>query len=320
MFSSEFRDRMRIDWDIPIEVSHGLALRADVFRPEHDEPHPVLITYGPYAKGLPFQAGYPSLEPHGRPAPRRHRRLHQPASELGGGGPGEVGFPRVRVRQGRLPGHRTLPRLRRSLRPPETQDFYESIEWAAVQPGRTGRWAPTASRTTASTSATSPRCSRPPGGDVHLGRCRRQVPGHDSPRGIVSTFWANWHDMQVKTVQYGSGERGRRNPITGQLICGDETLSEDELAAYRCEFGADIRVEGSAAGVPAGASRLRVGHRRAHSSPTPRTSSRAADRSSTTTRAIGHPRCSAALPACTLAGVANPACCCPSFRRRNRHL
>jgi uncharacterized protein len=58
--------------------------------------------------------------------------------------------------------------------------------------------------------------------------------------GILSTFWANWYDMQVKTVQYGIGERGGRNPITGQLICGDEILTDAELDANRCEFGDEI--------------------------------------------------------------------------------
>ncbi len=46
--------------------------------------------------------------------------------------------------------------------------------------------------------------------------------------------------MQVKTVQYGSGESGGRNPNTGQLICGDETLTPEQLAANRTEFGDDI--------------------------------------------------------------------------------
>jgi predicted acyl esterase len=59
--------------------------------------------------------------------------------------------------------------------------------------------------------------------------------------GILSTFWENWYDMQVKTVQYGAGERGKRSPVHGQLVCGPEMLSEDELARNRCRFGDDIR-------------------------------------------------------------------------------
>jgi predicted acyl esterase len=58
--------------------------------------------------------------------------------------------------------------------------------------------------------------------------------------GILSTFWANWYDMQVKTVQYGVGEVGRRSKVTGELVCGPETLSPEELAQNRCDFGNDI--------------------------------------------------------------------------------
>ncbi len=60
--------------------------------------------------------------------------------------------------------------------------------------------------------------------------------------GMLSTFWANWYDMQVKTVQYGAGERGKRSRVHGELVCGPEVLSEDELAANRCDFGNEIRV------------------------------------------------------------------------------
>jgi predicted acyl esterase len=58
--------------------------------------------------------------------------------------------------------------------------------------------------------------------------------------GILSTFFANWYDMQVKTVQYGLGERGPRSRVTGELVCGDETLPDAELAKNRCDFGDNI--------------------------------------------------------------------------------
>ena len=51
---------MQIDWDVPIAMDDGLVLRADVFRPPHAGRRPVLLSYGPYAKGLAFQDGYPS--------------------------------------------------------------------------------------------------------------------------------------------------------------------------------------------------------------------------------------------------------------------
>jgi len=51
--------------------------------------------------------------------------------------------------------------------------------------------------------------------------------------GIACTFRKNWQEMQVKTVQHGIGERGKKHPITGELACGPETLSEAELANNR---------------------------------------------------------------------------------------
>jgi hypothetical protein len=46
--------------------------------------------------------------------------------------------------------------------------------------------------------------------------------------------------MQVKTVQYGAGERGKRSRVHGELVCGPDTLSEAELAKNRSDYGTDI--------------------------------------------------------------------------------
>src|SRR5271165_5032576 len=51
---------MRIDWDVPIEMDDGIVLRGDLFRPIEAGRFPVILSYGPYAKGLAFQDGYPS--------------------------------------------------------------------------------------------------------------------------------------------------------------------------------------------------------------------------------------------------------------------
>ena len=57
---SEIRDGMKIDWDAPIAMDDGVTLRADVFRPVADGKYPVILSYGPYAKGLSMQEGYKS--------------------------------------------------------------------------------------------------------------------------------------------------------------------------------------------------------------------------------------------------------------------
>ena len=57
---TEVRDGMRIDFDVPITMDDGVVLRADVFRPLNEGKFPVILSYGPYAKNLAFQDGYPS--------------------------------------------------------------------------------------------------------------------------------------------------------------------------------------------------------------------------------------------------------------------
>ena len=50
-------DGMRIDWDVAIPMDDGVILRADVFRPVDEGHYPVIMSYGPYGKGLSFQDG-----------------------------------------------------------------------------------------------------------------------------------------------------------------------------------------------------------------------------------------------------------------------
>ena len=107
---------MRIDWDVPIEVDDGLVLRADVFRPDDDEGHPVLVTYGPYAKGLHFQDGYADqwklmVSAHPDVAAASSNRYQA----LGAAGPREVGAARIRLPARGLARCRRLARGRRSL-------------------------------------------------------------------------------------------------------------------------------------------------------------------------------------------------------------
>jgi predicted acyl esterase len=59
--------------------------------------------------------------------------------------------------------------------------------------------------------------------------------------GILSTMSANTYSMQMKTVQHGLGERGPRSRVTGELVSGPETLSEEELAANRFDLLTELR-------------------------------------------------------------------------------
>ena len=131
---------MIIEWDVPITMDDGLVLRADVFRPDDTEPHPVLMTHGPYAKGLAFQDGYRGDvgQPGGR-APRRTGRLIEPVAELGDRRPGEVGARRVRGGAGGLPGRRSLTGLPRHLLATRNPGLLRVHRVGGVQPWSNGK-------------------------------------------------------------------------------------------------------------------------------------------------------------------------------------
>lgn len=235
----EVRDGMRIDWDVPIEMDDGIVLRADLFRPVADGRYPVILSYGPYAKGLSFQDGYPSAWERLSSA-HPDVTAHSSAKYMNW----EVvdperwvpdGYACLRIDSrgaGRSPGF-IDPRS-----PREIDDISLAIEWAAAQPwcdGNVGmngisyyainQWQ-TASR-------------RPP----HLKACCMWEGASDAYReqarhgGILCTFRQHWYDMQVKSVQHGLGERGPRSKLTGELVCGPETLSDEELARNRVDIG-----------------------------------------------------------------------------------
>jgi len=239
---SEVRDGMQIDWDVPVTMDDGLVLRADVFRPPHAGRCPVLLSYGPYAKGLAFQDGYPSAwqrmvaehpdVAHGSSNRYQSWEVVDPEKWV------PHGYACVRADSrgaGRSPG------IIDHFSPRETRDLYDCIEWAAVQPWSSGKvglngisyyamnqW----HVATLQPPHLAAMCIWEGSADWY-----RDMTHHG---GILSSFWANWYDMQVKTVQYGLGERGPRSRVTGALVCGDVTLSDAELAKNRSDFGDDI--------------------------------------------------------------------------------
>ena len=239
---SEIRDGMRVDWDVPIAMDDGLVLRADVFRPVDERPVPVILSHGPYAKGLAFQDGYPSawqsmVDVHPDVA-AGSSNLYQSWEVVDPEKWVPHGYACMRVDSrgcGCSPGYID------HFSPRETKDFHDCIEWAGVQSWSDGKvglngisyyginqWQ-VASLQPPHLAA---MCIWEGAADWY-----RDMTHHG---GIVSTFWANWYDMQVKTVQYGAGERGGRSRVHGGLVCGPETLSAAELAANRCDFGREI--------------------------------------------------------------------------------
>ena len=54
MHRIERRDGMIVEWNAPIAMEDGNVLRCDVFRPLHERPSPVILSYGAFGKGLAF--------------------------------------------------------------------------------------------------------------------------------------------------------------------------------------------------------------------------------------------------------------------------
>lgn len=137
---SETRNGMRIDWDVPVEMNDGLVLRADVFRPLVEGPHPVILSYGPYAKGLAFQEGYPDQWDI---MAREHPDVLSDSSNKYQNW--EVADPEKWIPHGYIcvrfdsRGTGRSPGFIDHFGPREIWDFYECIEWAGTQPWSNGK-------------------------------------------------------------------------------------------------------------------------------------------------------------------------------------
>lgn len=230
--SSECRHGMRIDWDVPIRMDDGIELRADVFRPVGEGRYPVLLSYGPYGKGLAFQDGY---------ATAWERMAREEPSTVEGSSNEfqcwEVADPEKWVPQGYVVvrvdsrGAGRSPGLLNNNSPRETEDHRQCIAWAARQKWSSGKvgllgisyYAANQWRVAATQPpALAALCIWEGYSDRYRDAARHG--------GILCTFSKGWAEKQVKSVQHGLGERGPRSRATGELVCGPDTLDEADLA------------------------------------------------------------------------------------------
>src|SRR5690606_22763605 len=125
---------------VPIEVDDGIVLRADVYAPTEPGRYPVLLSYGPYGKGLAFQDGYRTqweymISEHPEVAEGTSNRYQNwevvdPEKWV------PHGYVCVRVDSrgaGRSPGFLDVWSRR------EAEDLYACIEWAAQQEWSNGK-------------------------------------------------------------------------------------------------------------------------------------------------------------------------------------
>jgi uncharacterized protein len=234
---------MQIDWDVPIAMDDGVVLRADVFRPAGAGQHPVVLSYGPYAKGLSFQEGYKG----------NWARLIKSAPEVLEGSSNRYqnwelvdpekwvpdGYACVRVDSrgaGRSPGHLDV------WSPREAQDLYQCVEWAGTQPWSNGKVGISGISYYAM-NQWQVAALKPP----HLAALciwegasdyYRELSRHG---GILCDFLSSWYPRQVASVQHGVGERGAKSVVTGEPVAGPPTLSEAELAANRADIPGEAK-------------------------------------------------------------------------------
>jgi predicted acyl esterase len=241
-FTSEVRDGMRIDWDVPIEMDDGVVLRADVFRPDRDGRHPVVMSYGPYGKGLAFQEGYKTAwdimcrEHPDAVSGTSNRYANWEVVDPEKWVPD--GYVCVRVDSrgaGRSPGLLAHNNAR------ETRDFHDCIEWAARQPWSSGKVGLNGISYYASNQWRAAAAQPPSLAAICVWEGWADA-YRDGNRhgGIACTFRKHWQDMQVKTVQHGVGERGAKSAVTGELVCGPETLDDATLVRNREDLWGEV--------------------------------------------------------------------------------
>ncbi len=242
---SEVRDGMQIDWQVPIVTDDGSVLRADVYRPVGEGQFPAVLSYGPYAKGLAFQDGYPMQWDQmvtdrpdvaaGSTNKYQSWELVDPEKWV------PFGYACVRVDSrgtGWSPGYVDV------WGPREAQDLYDCVEWSGQQPWSSGKVGINGISYYA-INQWQVAALQPP----HLSAIipwegaadfYRDVTHHG---GILSEFCGNWYARQVKSVQYGLGANAPKNPNTGESVAGPVELDGAELAANRQDLGAEIRGE-----------------------------------------------------------------------------
>lgn len=235
-------DGMKIEWDVPIPMGDGIVLRADVFRPIADGTYPVVLSHGPYAKGLSFQEGfkgnwdrmvaaYPEIM-EGTTNKYQNWELVDPEKWV------PDGYVCVRVDSrgsGRSPGFLDC------WSPRETQDLYECVEWAGTQPWSNGKVGINGISYYAM-NQWHVAALQPP----HLAAICVWEGAHDYYRefarhgGIACRFLTAWFNRQVARVQHGVGDRGFRSPVTGETVAGPPTLPEAELEKNRVDPGIEV--------------------------------------------------------------------------------
>jgi predicted acyl esterase len=236
-------EKMYIERDVPIPMDDGLVLEADVYRPLTDAPVPVIMTSGPYGKGVAFQDHYRLMwqwlinkHPDLLSGSTRSFLTWETVDP-------EIwvswGYAVVRVDSrgsGRSPGYLDIFSLR------ERHDYYNAIEWAGTQPWSNGKVGLNGISYYAVTQW-QVAALQPP----HLAAMIPWEGAADMYRdwyrhgGILSNkFMETWYPRQIGFLQHGNSE-GPQDHWMKSRSTGPETHSKWELDLNRADNLANAR-------------------------------------------------------------------------------
>ena len=205
---------MIVERDLPVPMDDGQVLRADVYRPDGNGPVPVIMTHGPYGKGVRYQEHYkpmwewligkhPGLLPR---STRSYLTWETVDPEIWV----PWGYAVVRVNSrgaGRSPGYLDI------FSPRETRDYYHAIEWAGAQTSSNGKVGLNGISYYA-INQWHVAALQPP----HLAAINPWEGAADAYRdwyrhgGILSNKFSEvWFPRQVLAVQHWKSERSRRS-------------------------------------------------------------------------------------------------------------
>jgi predicted acyl esterase len=234
---------MIIERDVGIPMDDGVVLRADVFRPEGAVSVPVVMTLGPYGKGVMYQDHYKVMwewlvaqHPDLLPGSTRSYLTWETVDP-------EIwvpwGYAVVRVDSrgaGRSPGYLDI------FSPRETRDYYHAIEWAGTRPWSNGRVGLNGISYYA-INQWHVAALQPP----HLAAMIPWEGAADSYRdwyrhgGILSNkFMEAWYPRQVKAVQHGNPDAPCDHWLKSSAA-GPSQLDPETLDANRADNLANAR-------------------------------------------------------------------------------
>jgi predicted acyl esterase len=234
---------MLIEKNTLVRVGDGHHLRANIYRPEQDGRFPVLMSLGIYGKDIHFADGYKlqwdkllSLNPAicGDGSSGKHLRWEKIDPERWV----PDGYVVISV-DGRGSGQ--SPGYLDPFSPRETQDYYDAIEWSAVQPWSTGKVG-LIGISYLSIKQWQVAALQPP----HLAAICPWEGGCDLYRdwshhgGIFSSLFPTaWWPRQVLPNQHGNAATHHRDRETGLTTTGP-ALSEDLLRSNRTNHPDDL--------------------------------------------------------------------------------